>query len=95
MAPQTEPITPGNLEWRERRRQRDAEAEGLAIVDERALPRFLEARCADVDIDVSLQDQLGALQRELLLTIRALIDWYLERLEDSRRATVVEDIPID
>jgi hypothetical protein len=46
-------------------------------------------------VPVELQDQVNALQRELLLTIRALIDWYLERLEGSQRATVVEDIPID
>jgi hypothetical protein len=56
----------------------------LAVVD--ALRRV---------VPVELQDQLNALQRELLLTIRALIDWYLERLEGSQRATVVEDIPID
>jgi hypothetical protein len=46
-------------------------------------------------VPVELQEQFNALQRELLLTIRALIDWYLERLEGSRRATVVEDIPIE
>jgi hypothetical protein len=46
-------------------------------------------------VPLELQEQVNALQRELLLTIRALIDWYLERLEGSRRATVVEDIPID
>jgi hypothetical protein len=46
-------------------------------------------------VPLELQEQLNALQRELLLTIRALIDWYLERLENSRRPTVVEDIPID
>jgi hypothetical protein len=46
-------------------------------------------------VPVELQEQFNALQRELLLTIRALIDWYLERLEGGRRATVVEDIPID
>src|SRR2546423_5223283 len=46
-------------------------------------------------VPVELQDQFTALQRELLLTVRALIDWYLERLEGSQRATVVEDIPID
>jgi hypothetical protein len=46
-------------------------------------------------VPLELQGQLNALQRELLLTIRALIDWYLERLEGSQRATVVEDIPID
>jgi len=41
-----------------------------------------------------LQEQFAALQRELLLTARALIDWYLERLE-QRQPTEVEDIPID
>jgi hypothetical protein len=46
-------------------------------------------------VPLELQEQVNALQRELLLTIRALIDWYLERLEGSQRATVVEDIPID
>jgi hypothetical protein len=46
-------------------------------------------------VPVELQEQFNALQRELLLTIRALIDWYLERLEGRQRATVVEDIPID
>lgn len=56
----------------------------LAVVD--ALRRM---------VPLELQEQWGALQRELLLTIRALIDWYLERLEGSQRAAVVEDIPID
>lgn len=46
-------------------------------------------------VPLELQEQVNALQRELLLTIRALIDWYLERLDDNRRPTVVEDIPID
>jgi hypothetical protein len=46
-------------------------------------------------VPLELQEQINALQRELLLTIRALIDWYLERLEGQTRATVVEDIPID
>jgi hypothetical protein len=46
-------------------------------------------------VPLELQEQVNALQRELLLTIRALIDWYLERLEGSQRAAVVEDIPID
>ncbi len=42
-----------------------------------------------------LRDQFVALQRELLLTVRSLIDWYLERLDAQSRPTVVEDIPID
>jgi hypothetical protein len=41
------------------------------------------------------QDQLTALLRELLLTLRSLIDWYLERLDAPRRTREVEEIPID
>jgi hypothetical protein len=42
-----------------------------------------------------LRHALGDLVRELLLLLRALIDWYLERLELRRREPVeVEDIPI-
>ena len=42
-----------------------------------------------------LRDQFVALQRELLMTVRSLIDWYLERLDEPRREPRVEDIPID
>jgi hypothetical protein len=42
-----------------------------------------------------LQEQFAALQRELLLTLRALIDWYLERLDKPELEPQVEDIPID
>ena len=42
-----------------------------------------------------LQEQFIALQREVLLTIRALIDWYLERLDERTRPVQVEDIPIE
>jgi hypothetical protein len=42
-----------------------------------------------------LSQQVTALLRELLLTVRALIDWYLERLEARDREPEVEDIPID
>jgi hypothetical protein len=42
-----------------------------------------------------LADQLTELVRELLLLARALIDWYLDRLELRRKTPVeVEDIPI-
>ncbi len=42
-----------------------------------------------------LQNQFTNLVREALLTLRTLIDWYLERLELRRRpAPQVEDIPI-
>lgn len=42
-----------------------------------------------------LEQQFTALLRELLLTIRSLIDWYLERLDGGRREPEVEDIPIE
>ncbi len=42
-----------------------------------------------------LQNQFTALVREALLTLRSLIDWYLDRLERPRREPEVEDIRID
>ena len=46
-------------------------------------------------IPLELQEQFTSLQRELLLTVRSLIDWYLERLDKPEIAPRVEDIPID
>jgi hypothetical protein len=46
-------------------------------------------------IPPDLQRRLAAAVRELLLALRALIDWYLERLERRREEAVeVQDIPI-
>jgi hypothetical protein len=42
-----------------------------------------------------LEHQLTNLIREFLLTLRALIDWYLERLDRSDPEPRVEDIPIE
>jgi hypothetical protein len=42
-----------------------------------------------------LQERLTALIREALLTLRALIDRYLERLDDAPAERKLEDIPID
>ena len=42
-----------------------------------------------------LEGQLTNLIREFLLTLRSLIDWYLERLDRPRREPEVENIPID
>jgi len=42
-----------------------------------------------------LEDQFNHLIREFLLTLRSLIDWYLERLDGPKREPEVEDIPID
>jgi hypothetical protein len=43
-----------------------------------------------------LAQQLADAVRELLMALRALIDWYLERLDrPSPEPVEVEDIPID
>jgi hypothetical protein len=42
-----------------------------------------------------LDRQLTSIITEFLLTLRSLIDWYLERLDTPRREPEVEDIPID
>ena len=42
-----------------------------------------------------LEGQVNNLIREFLLTLRSLIDWYLERLDQKPSEPQVEDIPID
>jgi hypothetical protein len=42
-----------------------------------------------------LQDQVTNVIREFLVTLRALIDWYLERLDEGPPEPEIEDIPID
>ena len=42
-----------------------------------------------------LEDQVTNLIREFLLTLRSLIDWYLERLDRGPPEPEIEDIPID
>jgi hypothetical protein len=47
-------------------------------------------------IPADVIERLAAALRELLLAIRALIDWYLERIERRRAEPAeVQDIPID
>jgi hypothetical protein len=63
----------------------------------------LQALLALVDgirrsIPPELSRQLAEAMRELLLALRALIDWYLKRLGepgDGRSGVEVEDIPLD
>jgi hypothetical protein len=43
----------------------------------------------------NLDDQFTRLIREALVTLRSLIDWYLDRLDNPPREPRVEDIPID
>ena len=42
-----------------------------------------------------LEGQVTNLIREFLLTLRSLIDWYLERLDRPRGEPEIEDIPIE
>jgi hypothetical protein len=44
-----------------------------------------------------LREQVQGLQRDAVVTLRALLDAYLDRVDDSsaRRDSAVEDIPID
>jgi hypothetical protein len=46
-------------------------------------------------LPAELRAQFTALLREVLLTLRSLIDWYLERLDHGRREPTVERIPVD
>jgi hypothetical protein len=49
-------------------------------------------------VPAELSRQLAGALRELLLALRALIDWYLERLGEpgaGRAQVEVEDIPLD
>jgi hypothetical protein len=42
-----------------------------------------------------IESQMTNVIREFLLTLRSLIDWYLERLDRPPPEPRVEDIPID
>jgi hypothetical protein len=42
-----------------------------------------------------LDRQLTSIIREFLLTLRSLIDWYLERLDAPKHEPEVEEIRID
>jgi hypothetical protein len=69
----------------------DAPATGATEID-----LLLEAiRSLRDRLPPDLQRRLGEALRELLLAVRALIDWYLERGERERREpSEVQDIPI-
>jgi hypothetical protein len=58
-------------------------------------PLFMLLEAVRRGLPRELEDQFTALLREVLMTLRALIDWYLERLERRREQSIeVEDIPI-
>jgi hypothetical protein len=58
-------------------------------------PLFMLLEAVRRGLPRELEEQFSALIREILLTLRALIDWYLERLERGPAEPHVEDIPID
>lgn len=71
-----------------------AESERSAFPDIAALAGLLEA--ARSSVPPELARQLAEAARELLIALRALIDWWIARLERESEAPVeVEDIPID
>ncbi len=70
------------------------QAERAAFPDIAALAGLLEA--ARSSVPPELAHQLASAARELLIALRALIDWWIARLEREREAPVeVQDIPID
>jgi hypothetical protein len=58
-------------------------------------PLFALAEALRRGLPRELQSQFTSLLREVLLTLRALIDWYLDRLDRGERKPAVEDIPIE
>jgi hypothetical protein len=58
-------------------------------------PLFALIDVARSALPTELRDQFNSLVREVLLTLRALIDWYLEKLGPGEPGSRVEDIPIE
>jgi hypothetical protein len=58
-------------------------------------PLFMLLEAGRRGLPRELEEQFTTLLREILLTLRALIDWYIERLDRPSREPQVEDIPID
>ena len=70
------------------------EGERSAFPDIAALAGLLEA--ARTSLPPELAHQLASAARELLLALRALIDWWIARLEHEPEVPLeVQDIPID
>jgi hypothetical protein len=71
-----------------------AHSERSAFGDLQALAGLLDT--ARTSIPPELARQLGEAARELLIALRALIDWWIARLERPPETPVeVQDIPID
>ena len=71
-----------------------AHAERSAFPDIQALAGLLET--ARSSLPPELAHQLAQAARELLIALRALIDWWIARLErEPERPVEVQDIPIE
>ena len=71
-----------------------AQGERTAFADLQALAGLLETARSSVPPEVARQ--LAEAARELLIALRALIDWWIARLERPPDTPVeVQDIPID
>ena len=80
-------------DWQSEFEQHARAARGPGMPDLSPVFALLDALRRMVPLE--LQEQFLTLQREVLLTLRAFIDWYLERLDARSRPVAVEDIPID
>jgi hypothetical protein len=58
-------------------------------------PLFMLLETVRRGLPRELEEQFQTLLREILLTLRSLIDWYIDRLDHPAREPQVEDIPID
>ena len=58
-------------------------------------PLFMMLDAVRRGLPRDLEEQFTTLLREILMTLRALIDWYIDRLERRPAEPKVEDIPID
>ena len=75
---------------------------GYAVPEEegRSTTADLQALVALLDlgrtlVPPELREQIAQLVREILLLVRAIVDWYIERLDQGRKTPVeVQDIPI-
>ncbi len=70
------------------------ESEGAGVTpDLAAIMAVIEAVRGSVPDDIS--QQLADALRELLLALRALIDWYIDRLESLTKAGTAADKPVE
>ncbi|MGI8845768.1 MAG: hypothetical protein ACR2HC_06305 [Thermoleophilaceae bacterium] len=83
-----------NAEWdRARGHQQGGQAGASSMPDLSALLVLLDTLRSAAPVE--LQERTTALIREVLLTLRSLIDWYLERLDGPGPKPEVQDIPIE